>query len=130
MTLIFRSRLLIATSFPKEQPPLIVSRQYHRTPIRGTVMPSSARSEGVRQPFIARQMDDGARLPAPATWWRVGLAVYASVPSLSASISSCSDKEIWFQLGRYNFAPAPVPNLLSRSFRLLGLARPSIGAIC
>jgi hypothetical protein len=28
---------------------------------------------GVREPFIAGQMDDGAWLPAPATWWRVGL---------------------------------------------------------
>jgi hypothetical protein len=27
----------------------------------------------VRQPFIARQMDDGARLSSPAPWWRVGL---------------------------------------------------------
>jgi len=26
-----------------------------------------------RRAFIARQMDDGARLPAPAAWWRVGL---------------------------------------------------------
>ena len=29
--------------------------------------------EGVREPFIASQVDDGARLPAPATWWRVRL---------------------------------------------------------
>src|SRR5882762_8771456 len=28
---------------------------------------------GVREPLIARQMDDGAWLPAPATWWRVRL---------------------------------------------------------
>jgi len=28
---------------------------------------------GVRQPFIARQMNDGACLQAPTTWWRVGL---------------------------------------------------------
>jgi hypothetical protein len=34
---------------------------------------SDRRPEGVRQPFIARQMDDGAWLQAPATWWRVGL---------------------------------------------------------
>ena len=34
--------------------------------------PDRAR-RGVRQPFIARQIDDGARLPAPATWWCVGL---------------------------------------------------------
>jgi hypothetical protein len=29
--------------------------------------------EGVREPFIASQVDDGARLPAPATWRRVRL---------------------------------------------------------
>jgi hypothetical protein len=28
---------------------------------------------GRSRAFIARQMDDGARLPAPATWWRAGL---------------------------------------------------------
>jgi hypothetical protein len=27
----------------------------------------------IRQPFIASQMDDGAWLPAPATWWRIRL---------------------------------------------------------
>jgi hypothetical protein len=31
-----------------------------------------------RQSFITRQMDDRARLPAPATWWRVGLATWTS----------------------------------------------------
>ena len=31
----------------------------------------------VRQPFIARQLDDGARLPARATWWCVRLKMTA-----------------------------------------------------
>ena len=34
--------------------------------------PDRAR-RAVRQPSITRQMDDGARLSAPATWWRVRL---------------------------------------------------------
>src|SRR5450631_1231953 len=34
--------------------------------------PDRAR-KGVREPSIAREMDDGARLPAPATWWRARL---------------------------------------------------------
>jgi hypothetical protein len=29
--------------------------------------------ESVRQPFVAHQMNDGAWLPAPVTWWRGGL---------------------------------------------------------
>ena len=32
-----------------------------------------SRPEDVREPFIARQMDDRAGLLAPATWWRVRL---------------------------------------------------------
>ena len=27
---------------------------------------------------VLHQVDDGARLPAPATWWRVGLATWTS----------------------------------------------------
>src|SRR5882757_2146091 len=109
MTLIFRSRLLIATSFPKEQPPLIVSRQYHRTPIRGTVMPSSARSEGVREPFIARQMDDGAWLPAPATRWRVGLTAVVLL--------------FWSALPHLEIGPSKFPSyLFSRSLKRASVA--------
>jgi hypothetical protein len=45
------------------------------------------RSEIVRQPFIARQMDEGARLPAPATWWRVALKQKREPPTRAAFLS-------------------------------------------
>src|SRR5882724_9506587 len=38
-------------------------------------------------PFIARQMDDGARLSAPATWWRVGVKLKREPPTWAAVLS-------------------------------------------
>jgi hypothetical protein len=29
-------------------------------------------------------MDDGAQLPAPATWWRVGLTYFVALPFIAA----------------------------------------------
>jgi hypothetical protein len=40
---------------------------------------SDHRPEGVRQPFIARQMDDGAWLPAPVAWWRSRLKTMLAI---------------------------------------------------
>jgi hypothetical protein len=55
---------------------------------QGAARRPGARSEGIRQSSGAREMDDGARLPAALAWWRFRLARLVSGPSAAGYLST------------------------------------------
>jgi hypothetical protein len=69
--------------------------------------------EGVRKPFVARQMDDGARLPATATWWRARLK--RSVVKVAALRISPANRLQGSAFGAYAFHRRPARCVSSRS---------------